>query len=123
MHKPKKTNSENIVSIRHALSECRAYYETESKHTKIVNDQTTLLMRTTICILMYTLAIPDQQHLSDIFLHLPLSEIIFDINFTESLSQTSRSYKNLKRGREIDIRKVINYSTHCINRILIYNRD
>ena len=53
MHKPKKTNSENIVSIRHALSEYRAYYETERKHTKIVNDQTSLLMRTIICILMY----------------------------------------------------------------------
>ena len=53
MHKPKKTNSENIVSIRHALSECRAYYEAEIKHTKIMNDQTSLLMRTIICLLMY----------------------------------------------------------------------
>lgn len=120
----KKTNSENIVSIGHALSEWRVYYR-QSKHTKIVNDETSLLMRTIICILMYTLVIPDQQHLSAIFLHLPLSEIKFDINFAESLSQTSRSYKNLKRGGgEIHIRKVINYSTHCINiEIIIHNRD
>ena len=45
MHKPKR-NSENIVYIIHALSECGVYYQTESKHTKIVNDQTSLLMRT-----------------------------------------------------------------------------
>ena len=45
MHKP-KTNSDNIVSIRHALSECGVYYQTESKHTMIVNDQTSHLMRT-----------------------------------------------------------------------------
>jgi hypothetical protein len=73
-------------------------------------------MRTIICILMYILVITDQQNLNDIFLHLPLSEIKFDINFAESLSQTSRSYKNLKRGREIDFRKVITIQ-------LIYNRD
>ena len=44
MYKP-KTNSENIVSIGHALSEWRVYYR-QSKHTKIVNDETSLLMRT-----------------------------------------------------------------------------
>ena len=104
MHKP-KTNSDNIVSIRHALSECRVYYQTESIRGLLTIKQVSLWEL--LCILMYTLVIPDQQLLSDIFLQLRLSEIKFYINFAESLSQTSRSHKNLKRGREIDFRKLI----------------